>query len=700
MDLFNEMFKYEKKSLNDSFYSDYFNYNNNSNLSSLSKLKNHNLFQNQISIRSKYFRTKFKQSIYDGVKLNKVSSLISIKNNFSKMKNQIRLQKNSDYSNNSKLSITNNSTINNNSNLFLTSELKRKEKKVKIRNRSMDDDKIKINNNNGNTNQELNKVLNNAKIHFKLNNLLYSKREDNKEKFIKNCKDIYLIKIFQSLQKEQIEYSSRDLKGETERKINNIKSNINHIISSKKKYIEDMDLYLYFLNKQKIKDFKQLEILQDKKYEIQMEVNSLILEIVKKQKQLKKMIKLRNFLLRVKEKIYIFPINFVELYTKESKKEYIKKEINSLNIKVNNSTIEEFLFDDFDGELNQIQKDNKLKKIPIIRKKIKKKTLTETQKEKNNILTNKLSYYIVNKVPIFQNVDEFLNCYKDLENKILDLILEKEKNLEIIKQLKSEYKSIIKDGNNYENFINKIIYRNEEKLKFILIKYNNNKEVLSSLKNKKLNIPKKFDEKNINSINKSPFIDMDMVYFDRYNNLIKNSKYEYSVLFYNIINYIENFLKLNYNNYKKEDIYKFISKYVYLNIIKSTNNIDEYKLLIPDFIIKLLKVYENICEIILENHNNYKKNTLNNDSIKFFSEIYQRKRNQKNTKQIRDLILKKKDQNKINIYKKTIKSVYIPKKKVPEQFNPKFFSMPKNSSKSYSIKSKKEMELQSFIFFE
>ena len=231
MDLFNEMFKYEKKSLNDSFYSDYFNYNNNSNLSSLSKLKNHNLFQNQISIRSKYFRTKFKQSIYDGVKLNKVSSLISLKNNFSKMKNQIRLQKNSDYSNNSKLSITNNSTINNNSNLFLTSELKRKKKKKKIRNRSMDDDKIKINNNNDNINQELNKVLNNAKIHFKLNNLLYSKREDNKEKFIKNCKDIYLIKIFQSLQKEQIEYSSRDLKGETERKINNIKSNINHIIS-------------------------------------------------------------------------------------------------------------------------------------------------------------------------------------------------------------------------------------------------------------------------------------------------------------------------------------------------------------------------------------------------------------------------------------------------------------------------------------
>lgn len=114
----------------------------------------------------------------------------------------------------------------------------------------------------------------------------------------------------------------------------------------------------------------------------------------------------------------------------------------------------------------------------------------------------------------------------------------------------------------------------------------------------------------------------------------------------------------------------------------------------------MLKVYENICEIILENHNNYKKNTLNNDSIKFFSEIYQRKRNQKNTKQIRDLILKKKDQNKINIYKKTIKSVYIPKKKVPEQFNPKFFSMSKNSSKSYSIKSKKEMELQSFISFE
>ena len=701
MNLFNDKFKYEKKNLNDSFYSDFFNYNNNSYLSSsFRKFQKINLNQNPITIRSKYFKTRFKQSIYDGVKLNKVSSLITIRNNFSKMKNQIRLHKNSDRSTHSKLSVTNNSSGINNSNLFLTSELKLKEKKLKLRNRSMDDDKIKINNNE-NTNKELNKYLSNAKMHFKINNILYSKRIDNKEEFIKNCKDIYLTKILHSLQKEQIEYSSRDIKGETERKIINVKSNINYIISSKKKYIQDMDLYLNFLNKQKIKDFKQLEILQDKKYEVQSEVNSLILEIIKTQKQLKKMIKLRNFLLRVKEKIYVFPIKFVELYTKESKKEYIKKEINSLNIKANNSKIEELSFEDFDGELNQSQNDNKLKKmIPIMRIKRKKKTIKEIEKDKNNILINKLSYYILNKVPIFQNVDDFLNCYKDLENKILDLLLENEKNLKIIKELKSEYNLIIEDGNKYENFINKIINRNEEELKFIIKKYNHNKQVLSSLKNKKFNTIKKFDENFKSSINNSSFIDMDMVYFDKYSHLIKNSKYEFVILFNNIIHYVQNFLKLNYNNYTKDDFYKLISKQIYLNILKCKNNIDEYKLLIPDFIIKLLKVYENICEIILENHNNYKKNILNNYSIKFFSEIYQRKRNQKNTKQIRDLIIKKKDENKINIYKKTIKSVYIPKKKVPEQFNPKIFTIPKNSSKSYNIYSKKEMELQSFILFE
>ena len=702
MNLFNDKFKYEKKNLNDSFYSDFFNYNNNSYLSSsFRKFQKINLNQNPITIRSKYFKTRFKQSIYDGVKLNKVSSLITIRNNFSKMKNQIRLHKNSDRSTHSKLSVTNNSSGINNSNLFLTSEIKLKEKKLKLRNRSMDDDKIKIKiNNNENTNKELNKYLSNAKMHFKINNILYSKRIDNKEEFIKNCKDIYLTKILHSLQKEQIEYSSRDIKGETERKIINVKSNINYIISSKKKYIQDMDLYLNFLNKQKIKDFKQLEILQDKKYEVQSEVNSLILEIIKTQKQLKKMIKLRNFLLRVKEKIYVFPIKFVELYTKESKKEYIKKEINSLNIKANNSKIEELSFEDFDGELNQSQNDNKLKKmIPIMRIKRKKKTIKEIEKDKNNILINKLSYYILNKVPIFQNVDDFLNCYKDLENKILDLLLENEKNLKIIKELKSEYNLIIEDGNKYENFINKIINRNEEELKFIIKKYNHNKQVLSSLKNKKFNTIKKFDENFKSSINNSSFIDMDMVYFDKYSHLIKNSKYEFVILFNNIIHYVQNFLKLNYNNYTKDDFYKLISKQIYLNILKCKNNIDEYKLLIPDFIIKLLKVYENICEIILENHNNYKKNILNNYSIKFFSEIYQRKRNQKNTKQIRDLIIKKKDENKINIYKKTIKSVYIPKKKVPEQFNPKIFTIPKNSSKSYN-NSKKEMELQSFILFE
>ena len=58
---------------------------------------------------------------------------------------------------------------------------------------------------------------------------------------------------------------------------------------------------------------------------------------------------------------------------------------------------------------------------------------------------------------------------------------------------------------------------------------------------------------------------------------------------------------------------------------------------------------------------------------------------------------------KKNVYNKTIKSVYIPRKKIPEKYNPKQFQltkMLKNHSQDFQETQKKETEFQSLISYE
>ena len=706
-------YKNDKKSLYNTFYSDYY-YNNNSSYSSFLstsfKKSQYSLIQNKIPLKSKFFKTIFKQSVYDGVKINRVSSVKNLKNNFNKVKSYIRLQKKYEKQP-LKKSIVNDNINKDRFSFFLTVE-KEDNQKNKIMNEIKTKNKIKNLNDNINNislnkkNKEFKKTKSHSKLEYKINKMLYSNRIVSNRDLIKKCHDKFLLKIIQSFQKDKIKYFSRDLKGETERLIKNIKSNIKIIIKDKKKYNNDMELYLNFLAKEKMKNYSEIEFLKDKKYELLIEVKDITLEIIRKQKELKKAIKLRNFLLKVKEKIKFFPIEFIELNKKESKKEFITNEINSLNIKFDNEKIDEFLYEDFEGELTQLQNDKNLRRIILyIKKKRRKKSLTvqKTEKEKNKILTYKLLYYVNNRIPIFQSIEEFFNCFNDVQNRILKLMNQYEICSKRIKELKISYDSIINDGNKHKSLLSNILNEKEKEFNFILNKYKKKKKIMFSLiKKKKSTITEKKKEKMNNSINKNPDIDLDMVLFIKYDNLIKD-KYEYTLLLNILIDFIQKFIKLNFYNYTKENIFQLITKPVYNNIINGRNCLDEnYRNSIPEYIIKLLKVYENICELVLEKDKNYQIISLNS-KCKFIYDIYQRERNRKNTEQIKDLIQKKKEEMKINIYNKTIKSVYILRKKIPEKYNPKQFQlskMLKNHSQDFQETQKKETEFQSFISYE
>ena len=57
-----------------------------------------------------------------------------------------------------------------------------------------------------------------------------------------------------------------------------------------------------------------------------------------------------------------------------------------------------------------------------------------------------------------------------------------------------------------------------------------------------------------------------MVLFIKYDNLIKKYNYEYTLLLNILIDFIQKFIKLNYNNYSKENIFQLITKHVYIII--------------------------------------------------------------------------------------------------------------------------------------
>ena len=216
-----------------------------------------------------------------------------------------------------------------------------------------------------------------------------------------------------------------------------------------------------------------------------------------------------------------------------------------------------------------------------------------------------------------------------LKKKIIDEIAEKEKELTKIKYrhyiLKEEYNRIY-----------------NIKLQEDLIKKNQKK-------------------KKISDGGKSSFADFNYFQTLNYNFQIKKAKYPGIVFFSKLLKYFINFLSMKYDSFTKEKFYSHIHPDYLNEILEYSEKMDfndRNYFLIYRYILKLLKLYEYICEYVFKKDEQFRYNEKNIPLIKKEKDKIINKRKLDNARAIRILI----ENKRINANKQLIEKWMKPEK--------------------------------------
>lgn len=249
----------------------------------------------------------------------------------------------------------------------------------------------------------------------------------------------------------------------------------------------------------------------------------------------------------------------------------------------------------------------------------------------------------------------------DIENKIIAEIKVKEKELSKLKQQ------------------NNIL---TEKYKYIINV--NSKNDVFKLEPKK---PKKSEA------GKSSFADFNYFQTINYNFLIKKAKYPGMVFFGKLLKCFLNFLSMNYDSFNKKKFYTHISP-DYLNEIlehsEKMNFNEKNYYLIYEYIIKLLKLYEYICDYVFKKDVEYNSNEKNIPIIKRENDKIGNKRKLDNARTIRMLI----ENKRINANKQLIEKWLKPEKYISRKVdNNNYKILLRNKSQDDMIKPKKYIKI-------
>ena len=484
--------------------------------------------------------------------------------------------------------------------------------------------------------------LDTEKMKFNINQLIIGKSKA-KEKVDEYEEKILKLKIFQAYQRERLEIILNDNKFK-------IQERIDYIIKMFKIYERIYNEYMYNLGRYNAFLFNisnQLEIelrgINNKKKDINYDIDNLIGKLIDKQNKFEYLIKARNFLFMVKNR----GKNIIKLNN-----QYIHKVSKRRNL------IEK-LFDLFGREadslafkhlkklmtLEQLEKFIKLKpakgRLMVRLAHTIRNTLKLDEKEKDLLIPPPPGE------KIFQTPEEFIKILENMTNTDLDLMhdydkveLEKKELIDELNQDIALYEKFTKSDIN-EYLIKDKKYLQEEKQKFVKLskKYKDvfdlytKKKELSSLK---LDF-KIFSFKAFNNI----------YYYNivKYNKLRVKYKFEGLVLLEKLINNINYIMTINKESqtFDPEDIFHYVSQRILFQILDT--KIDYFNInnqyLIKDFSLKLLKLYGFFAEFIINKNMERKKQN---------SEIYNKERDKVinerklyNAKVIKKMFIEKRD---------------------------------------------------------
>ncbi len=370
--------------------------------------------------------------------------------------------------------------------------------------------------------------------------------------------------------------------------------------------IPKYDNYLNFLSKRFDKEIEKLHSLRIRKNELIMEthkIQSLINDLNAKKENY---IKLRNFLICVREKITKLPKTFIE-------SSY-----------------------DYDYNLDFEMK-NERKSIFGIRNPSKKSGIYTNMGRRNTTSTGSLQSiyktkyfkYLNKSYSIFKSPEEFRDNYKEMEFKNLKYVFKLNELLQKIKSLKKELKQINEDNKRYESlFVDDL-----NKYNYLLFEFKiKNEELL-----RKMNFLK-FHKSENESINKKPKINS-LININLYQ--LKVEKIKKNVIFQKKESYIYYYLYLLFKNIYdiSPHLFKNLTKQNYLDRINYLSNPEKFK---EEYVRKISKEvlydFENIITFLQSKLNEIK----DKEELNYIKKKIQNNRRIKNGREQRILIQKKK----------------------------------------------------------
>ena len=561
--------------------------------------------------------------------------------------------------------------------------------------------------------------LNTEQMNFKINDCIFESKGK-----IKKLNEfeirIYQMKIFQGFQKSQLDYILDKNIYSVEKYADYIDTIFKNFKLIYKRYNYSSQEYIKYLVEVVSDLDNQLKSIINEHIQLEYEVDALLNKNINKQSELERLIDMRNFLYRVKHKDEANPDIDSTKYI-ESKKYLLANCLKKLFEKDNNITVIKFL-NNMPGEIPDISNIDNSKFIvkncpPLLsvnineERKSKEKNKNALNDSVNSKISNKKAKRNKNREKEIQKEkekerQEYIrkNVFTDPEDLIQIIVFLEDQNRVLLRQNENKRILIEKYKDDLENCIPKedieiekkviaeiaIKQKELEKVKFrnnILIEqYNhifniNSKNDIFKKVQKK---PKKSDAE------KSSFADFNYFQTVNYNYQIKKAKYPGMIFFRKLLKIFLNFLSLNYDSFTKEKFYTHIHPDYLNEILEYADNMnfnDRNYFLIYQYIIKLLKLYEYICDYVFKKDIEYNMVEKNLQLIKNVKDKIANKRKLDNARTIRILIEKK----RINANKQLIEKWKRPEKYISRKVdNNNYKTLLKNKSQDDIFKKKKK----------
>ena len=485
--------------------------------------------------------------------------------------------------------------------------------------------------------------LNTNKVRFIINQLIVENFRG-KEKIDKFEEKILKLKIFQSYQKETLEkYLNHDKF--------NIQDKIDHIIKLFKiyeniyvDYSRDISRYINFLYKCESDFDFELRKINKKRKDLNYELEVIVDKLLTKQKQLEYLINTRNFIFWAKNiGKNIILMNDQYVYRISKRRRFIDQLFDLLGSSTDSLAYK---------YLKRLIPIEELETI-IIRRNNRSRTLTKTRRantiRKTTTISNRsekvnkeLLYPPTPGEKIFETPDEFIKILNRFQNNNISL-------LKIFGNSQIEKKNLVKEleieTEIYENYEKTYFYHyitldeknlEEAKKRYEILSYTYNyiKNILED-RNNLTTLKKDLRIISLNAVN-----NINMYKSIKYNKLREKYKYQGLVLLEQLINIINLIFSMN----EKMKIFDIQEAYIYashdiLKEILATKKEyfdDSNKNLIKEYAIKLLKIYEFFCQIIINKSKEIKK--LNKEKYNKLNEQIQIERKIENTKIIKNLL--------------------------------------------------------------